>query len=477
MKRIFTLLSTLLVLLGLSISAHALLIDRGGGMIYDTDLNITWLQDANYAMTSGFDADGQMTWDEAMSWANNLVYGGFNDWRLPNTLQPDLTCSGQIAGDSFGYNCTGSEMGHLYYTELGNTAGGPLTNTGPFINMQGNYWSGTEHALLPTILAWSFNFFNGVQDADSKDSNYYAWAVRDGDVAAVPEPVNSYTFTTIDFPGGEKNRARWINNTRQIVGQYVDATGGHGYLFSKGSFNPIDYPGAEDTRANGINDVGHIVGSFDDFDDDTGDHGYLFNGNNFTTIDFPGASFTQAFGINDAGQIVGNYNDSSGEHGFLLTKGNFRPIDFPGAQFTQVFGINNVRKIVGYYFDASGTHGFLLHRGSFRVIDIPGAIITEVFGINNRGQMVGTYFDTDGKTHGFVLSRSRRLSTIDFPNAEGTEALGINDAGKVVGTYIDGTGLHGFLAKPISDKHGQANDQGNDDERDDDKDDDKDDDN
>ena len=29
------------------------LIDRGGGLIYDTELNITWLQDANYAFTSG----------------------------------------------------------------------------------------------------------------------------------------------------------------------------------------------------------------------------------------------------------------------------------------------------------------------------------------------------------------------------------------------------------------------------------------
>jgi hypothetical protein len=37
------------------------LIDRGGGLIYDTDLNVTWLADANYAQTSGYDADGFMT--------------------------------------------------------------------------------------------------------------------------------------------------------------------------------------------------------------------------------------------------------------------------------------------------------------------------------------------------------------------------------------------------------------------------------
>ncbi len=51
------------------LQAGAALIDRGsfadgfGGfmnLIYDDDLNITWLGDANFAKTSGFDVDGQM---------------------------------------------------------------------------------------------------------------------------------------------------------------------------------------------------------------------------------------------------------------------------------------------------------------------------------------------------------------------------------------------------------------------------------
>ena len=32
---------------------------------YDTVLDITWLADANYAQTSGYDADGRMTWSNA----------------------------------------------------------------------------------------------------------------------------------------------------------------------------------------------------------------------------------------------------------------------------------------------------------------------------------------------------------------------------------------------------------------------------
>lgn len=34
-------------------AAQAALVNRGGGMIYDTTRNITWLADMNYASTSG----------------------------------------------------------------------------------------------------------------------------------------------------------------------------------------------------------------------------------------------------------------------------------------------------------------------------------------------------------------------------------------------------------------------------------------
>src|SRR3972149_1606307 len=71
------------LVLGWMATAQATLIDRGGGLIYDSDQDLTWLQDANYAMTSGYDSDGRMTWVAAMAWASGLSYGGYDDWRLP----------------------------------------------------------------------------------------------------------------------------------------------------------------------------------------------------------------------------------------------------------------------------------------------------------------------------------------------------------------------------------------------------------
>jgi hypothetical protein len=54
MKRSFILLVLVVVVfVGFSAIANAKLWDRGGGLIYDDVLNITWLQDASQRFTTG----------------------------------------------------------------------------------------------------------------------------------------------------------------------------------------------------------------------------------------------------------------------------------------------------------------------------------------------------------------------------------------------------------------------------------------
>lgn len=214
----------------LSFNTQAALYDRGSGLIYDDVLNVTWLQDANYAKTSGYDADGRMNWNAATTWAGNLVYHDsvrnvdWSDWRLP-TVKP-------INGISFnpmnlptgtsdvGYNITSpnSELAYMYHVNLGlksylsrtgliqadwgifgnGTSNGVTTlidaqnNVGPIINLQPYlYWSGSEQN---AGLSWDFNFRDGFQEYRSKSNQIYAWAVRDGDVAAVPLPGAIWLF-------------------------------------------------------------------------------------------------------------------------------------------------------------------------------------------------------------------------------------------------------------------------------------------
>ena len=167
-----------------TVSAQAALEARPGGMVYDTTLNITWLQNWNI--------NGRMNWTTANNWANNLVYGGFDDWRLPTSLNADGTGP---CGDIGNLNCSGSEMGHMFYNNWGATAGNAFStgsnaaNLALFTNVQSlDYWSGTEYAPNPGD-AWVFSSSDGYQGFDSKFSALYAVAVRPGDVAAaVPEP-------------------------------------------------------------------------------------------------------------------------------------------------------------------------------------------------------------------------------------------------------------------------------------------------
>lgn len=191
--------------LGFSGAAGAGLIDRGNGLIYDTVLDITWLQDANYAKTSSYDADGLMNWDAAVAWADQLVYGGFDDWRLPIITDTGTSgCNWASSGTDCGYNVqtydssTGtvySELAYMYYVNLGlksyyntsgvfqadwgifgngtsngtNTSSLGQNNVGLIQNLQAYvYWSGTEDA-PNTVNAWNFDAYDGSQDASGKD--------------------------------------------------------------------------------------------------------------------------------------------------------------------------------------------------------------------------------------------------------------------------------------------------------------------
>lgn len=160
--------------------AHAALtLTLGGQGVYDDHLNLTWLQNANLADStpfgvSGINANGTMSWHTAQNWIgamNAASYLGFSDWRLPTSD----ACGG--------YNCTGSEMGHLFYNELGGVAGQPITTThnanyGLFQNVQSDYyWSGTEYA-PNTNYAWNFLTYGGYQNAYNKNYIMFAWAVR-----------------------------------------------------------------------------------------------------------------------------------------------------------------------------------------------------------------------------------------------------------------------------------------------------------
>lgn len=167
---------------------------------YDTDLNITWLAD--------WHANQRQNWDTHVAWSADLNVFGVTGWRLPRVVDSgNPGCDWSYAGGTdCGYNVDlSSEMAHLWYVTLGNVgycdpaastitscvpqAGWGLTNTANFINiLPDGYWSGTEYA-PDAAEAWLFGTFDGYQCCGAKGGGLPAVAVRDGDVAAVPEPA------------------------------------------------------------------------------------------------------------------------------------------------------------------------------------------------------------------------------------------------------------------------------------------------
>ena len=173
MKNFSIILITIFTVISFAYSAEAVLYDRGGGLIYDDVLDITWLQHANYSGNT-------MDWDEAMNWAGDLLFQGFDDWRLPSS---DSSCTGT--------NCTGSEMGYLFEMyEITSSTPSIFTDVKNYM-----YWSGTEDP-ADASKAIRFNFSTGYQGTSSKTYTRYAWAVRDGDstLPVAPEPVSSLLF-------------------------------------------------------------------------------------------------------------------------------------------------------------------------------------------------------------------------------------------------------------------------------------------
>ena len=242
--------------IGLTASASAELIDRGSGLIYDTVLNVTWLQDANYAKTSAYNATGRMIYKEAQALAANLQYRDtvrgttLTGWRLPKTgpvngVSFDLLGAGldgfgmYNGGSDIGYwmSAPGSayagsitnEMAHLHYSTLGNRgacgapgeldsnvcsaespnaldigfgAGGTpyVRNYGPFINLGNDlYWGGDlpkPRLIYGDRDAFVFNFNTGLQHAYSNKTTMLSLFVRDGDVTTPNVPVTPPAVVT-----------------------------------------------------------------------------------------------------------------------------------------------------------------------------------------------------------------------------------------------------------------------------------------
>jgi len=118
------------------------LVINSDGTVTDTSTGLMWQQKTA----------GEMTWEAAMNYCENLSLGGYDDWRLPNR------------------NELQSLVDYTRYDPAIDTAAFPDT-------MSSYYWSSTTFA-YDTYYAWCVGF--GDVHYGDKSGSYYVRAVRGG---------------------------------------------------------------------------------------------------------------------------------------------------------------------------------------------------------------------------------------------------------------------------------------------------------
>lgn len=190
-------------------------------LIWDDNNNgnsVVWL---DYTNNAAFSWSKMTQWATGLNAAGVLSYTlntgysvdwGTNAWRLPASVDGNYVYSHLSGNTGLGYSNTTSELGHLYYTELGNnpyrnpdgtynsqTGNYGLLNDGDFKNLKStSYWSGTEASGAPYygLSAWYFGTGNGLQYVGMKSDPKSAIALRTGQVS-----YNDPTTTPTPIPG------------------------------------------------------------------------------------------------------------------------------------------------------------------------------------------------------------------------------------------------------------------------------------
>ncbi|HEV2448673.1 MAG TPA: hypothetical protein VGS58_22220, partial [Candidatus Sulfopaludibacter sp.] len=220
----------------------ALQLSADGLTVYDTVNNITWLADFNPAAGNHFtlpvcsgpnppalcvNPNGSMNYASAAAWVqamNAANYLGHSNWQLPTTPPLDNGC-GKTGpnGNSFGFGCSASAMGSLYYNALSwkapNTAVPIPNNTaGPFANLQPYlYWSQTSAGGAGYN---TFSFDTGWQGANTAPHLMYVLPMIPGKIAGTPAATGRGLQLN---PGGQTvydpvSNVTWLANANLAAG-------------------------------------------------------------------------------------------------------------------------------------------------------------------------------------------------------------------------------------------------------------------
>lgn len=194
----------------------------GDGTVYDANLGVFWLADANLAGNAqnrkmlgadklNINSDGTMDFQTALQFADLLNkynggkgYLGHNKWQLPVTPAHDRNCSSH-KNDSFGATCTGSALGNLYSVGLGKKFPDSVVpefsaTVEPFENLQPSmYWTLDTNSGGEV----TFSFLSQIKSSNTLEYNYmHALATIPGAIDNKPPASTG----VVAYTSGEANR-------------------------------------------------------------------------------------------------------------------------------------------------------------------------------------------------------------------------------------------------------------------------------
>ena len=189
-----------------SSSSHAALYDRGNGLIYDDVLDITWMQDANYAATTDYalaNGTGALSLDDALTFVNQINYLGHTNWRLPSAgtdlYHNNAYGNGELEllnDQLLNYGQLVSSHGTGYDVAYNDAS----SNSIRYFHALRNVYRYSESYALDSTKSWTHKFAGTDQSsklaANQKHEALYAWAVHDGDIGAavIPIPTTAWLF-------------------------------------------------------------------------------------------------------------------------------------------------------------------------------------------------------------------------------------------------------------------------------------------
>ena len=252
--------------------------------------------------------------------------------------------SGQIAGVASGAN--GNYYPAMYDSQV---------RRGVSTIILGSLGGVTSYGFAGTSLAIN-NFGQAVGYSFIDDTRRHAFFYDKG----IMRDISSLDDFSVAFD---------INDSGSVVG----LSGSNGFLYQNGVIQYLIPFGSTESDARAINNSGQVVGQYL-IAGHTAFHAFLYSNGVFTDIGAENSHETIAYDINEAGTVVGTTwvvprnscrDCEEYPHAFLYEKGVFTDLNTllpPGSEWEliEAYAINNRGKIVGYGLIHGQWHAFLL---------------------------------------------------------------------------------------------------------------------